>query len=407
VWLNGTQKEQNAQRALFEGRKNAWESWWSKHWQELVTAEELETVNLAKHDVDLVEETGLDKFGPLFPTGKGVQLTPVREVALDPVSYTNGRSYVDFDTGRTFECLERTVAAKSGAANEHEWSVHAGIDARSIGMIEGNDLHAWMVDNSRWDTLDDELRDGQPLKLGPEETHLRDEQLGTFLFTTREGGRGIVQVLPHDAISDTTRLKYRMFASDAVEQDQEPSAAIREKGGTPFGDPVLTGLKARGPGTKFLFNLKAGTKHSAPDELVRPADSNAPSFGEDDAFNQWCRRHGIDLAARAPSGVAGGGGPPLPAPPNGLELDGLDMVALLVVPSAFDEMTVEDVRDLIGRYPQEERNIAWMSRWSEVRRKPSTYAFKTRDGSLGLLQILESKGDPEAIVFRYRLHATE
>src|SRR4029077_3495163 len=129
----------------------------------------------AKSDVDVIADAGLARFVPLFPTGAGVRLGPVRMLRLDSSMYANGKSHLDFDTGRVFEQYEGVKTAEWGSppdfgARITSWYRQNGIDARCQGSIDGIDLQLWLIDDSRWETLDEEIQKGEPLTLGRDAT---------------------------------------------------------------------------------------------------------------------------------------------------------------------------------------------------------------------------------------------
>jgi hypothetical protein len=51
----------------------------------------------------------------------------------------------------------------------------------------------------------------------------------------------------------------------------------------------------------------------------------------------------------------------------------------------------------------EQGTLSWMDPWPEDAVGPHTWVFKTREGSVGLLQIVEPVKDPGSITFQYRL----
>jgi hypothetical protein len=225
LFLGGSPEKQAASEWLFHRRMEHWQTWWSEHWQDFVTKEELESVELPRRGEDPVAQAGLARFGPLFPTGGRVRLGPVREVELGPEEDGNATSHVDFDTGRVYGQPKITggVAPENAydfAARTVTWYQRMGIDARYQGGIVGRDLHLWLVEDNRWNTLEEEIRSGRPIKLGLEiASRMRPsganrDQPGTFLLTTREGGRGIVQVFPRTAGFRSYRLRYRMILMD-------------------------------------------------------------------------------------------------------------------------------------------------------------------------------------------------
>jgi len=91
VFLGGTPQQQAQKRALFEESQKRWEAWWSEHWREFGTQEELRSVELPKRDEDLVEKAGVARYGVLFPTGVHVRLGPVRILRLNSSVYSNAK----------------------------------------------------------------------------------------------------------------------------------------------------------------------------------------------------------------------------------------------------------------------------------------------------------------------------
>ncbi len=114
IFLGGTPEEQARQRASFEQCRKRWETWWSEHWREFATEEELRSVELPKRDQDLVELAGAARYGVLFPTGPQVRLGPVRMLRLTTSEYANGISHLDLDTGRVFRRYEVIKPADPG-----------------------------------------------------------------------------------------------------------------------------------------------------------------------------------------------------------------------------------------------------------------------------------------------------
>ncbi len=136
VFLGGTPAQQAQQRALFEERQKRWQAWWSEHWKEFVTPEELQSVELPKRDQDLVELAGVARYGVRFPTGAQVRLGPVRMLRLTSSVYGNGKSHLDFDTGRVFRAVRGNEdgglgpIVRAGIANQY--LVPAEWDRRSL-----------------------------------------------------------------------------------------------------------------------------------------------------------------------------------------------------------------------------------------------------------------------------------
>jgi beta-lactamase regulating signal transducer with metallopeptidase domain len=427
VFLGGTPEQQADQRRMFKERKQHWEEWWGEHWDEFVTEEELQSVELPQSDDDPVEAAGLARFGPLFPTGPNVRLRPVQEVHLDYSGYRDGKAYLDFETGRSLEEHEGLRAAdwdtpeRYGEINAG-WRRREGLDAWYGGMLDGVDLYIWLVGDDRWDTIEDEILSGEPLALGRESSYLvpfgkdrndlKHDRLGTFLFTTREGGRGIVQVFPKEEDSGRRRLQYRMWVREGEPPRDPPSSPAGQKPSTRFGKPQTAVLDMPGDGKEFALSLKAGRK-AAPAKLLKPGDTkpqpakvprSAKPLYENEAFLKWCRESEVDgFANTIEMGYAASDGGSPPGPSTTLVLFGLDMLSMRVLPRAFDEMTVEKARDVLGRSP-EKPSTHWMMIDLNLPERPDTFLVQTRDGSVGLVQIEETDKAPGKLTVTWKLH---
>lgn len=419
VFLRGSDAEQAAQRQRFEERTHAWQDWWGKNWRQFVTRQQLETVVITPRDDDLVTRDGLARFGPLFPTGPGVRLGPVHEVVLESGRFWDGKSHIDFDTGRVYEYLSQLDLPDSLQNSEfgvqvQSWYRQHGIDARSFGSAEGEDLYVWLVDDDRWKTLEDEIRGGAELKLGREATSFlapfgnsrndfQWDRGGVFLITTREGGRGIVKTFPRDQQAQTCRLQYRMFLVDSAQPPKAPNAAAQSPA-TPFGEPKQITLLAPGAAIEYLIDLETGRRFALPEDAQPEPPGKRPVIETDEAVLGWCRDQGIDLASFVSSGLmAEAAGVPPPPRKNPIQLVGLEMTALQVSERAFDRLSVERVREIVNRPIGKQGTVAWMDPWPEDAPGLCTWAIKTRDGRVGLLQIVKISAKPQSITFRYRL----
>ncbi len=369
VFLGGTPAEQVVQRALFAERQQLWQVWWSKHWREFVTQEELQSVDLPKRDGDLVEKAGLARYGLPFPTGPAVRLGPVRMLRLTESVYWNGKSYLDFDTGRVFSQYEGARVADWGPPTGWgpritAWNLDTGIDIRCQGRLDSLDLRLWQVDSSRWNTLATEIQKDTPLELGQEvarsmanfeqeRTEAKDDELLTFLFTTREGGRGIVQIFPKDRGTDRFRLRYRMWLG-----------AQPERGGRPKDDKVvvLPG-GAKPPRTSFGETMTA--------TIAQPEGEIEQNIGQK------------------------------------LPFMGPGMVAARILPETFNELTVRVAREILERDRDVQPDIGWIKIDTRLAEKPDTFAFKTPEGLVGLLQVEASEHGAGKLSIRYRLERAD
>jgi hypothetical protein len=407
-----------------DDRRERWLAWWEKHKKEFADDDALKAVARRPRDVDVVEEAGLAKFGPLFPTGPNWRLGPVREVTLDLEQFANGKALLDFDTGRAFEIWEgrprgEAVAQTRVGVIHQEWMHDQGVDVRNNGMLNGVDLNAWLVEDSRWETLEDEIKAGGRLELGSETTSylipfengptdFKEDRIGTFLFTTRSGGRGIVQIFPREAESSARRLQYRMFESAGtppVESLVEASNAAQK---TPFGKIVIMTLPNAAVGAECLLDLEAGRTAALPKEFAK-ALSNLRSLFVEPESAEWCRERGIDVVGHSnpiqrEAAAAAGAGAVLAKDTPGIQLHGRGMTALRVLPKSFYSLSIEEVRELLDRPPHQPPEVAYLYVQPTSPDRTETFAIRTSEGSIGLVKLEQNPEQPDKIQLRYRLH---
>lgn len=410
ITLGGGREQRARAREAYAARQAHWEQWWSAHRGEFVTAEALRSLELPPQQGDPVAEAGLARFGPLFPTGPDVRLGPVQEVELDSYSYWDAPSHLDFDTGRVFQYLEDAEQLEPEAPGDTfsivvNWPPAMGIDVRGN---EGDDLYAWQIDNKRWDTIEDEVHRNEPLPLGPEatdwlvrfdqdRTDFQYDQIGTFLVTTREGGRGIVQSHPRDVLTGMVKLRYRMWIDEQHPESQPPHARPRDTTGPAFGEAVTLKLQTPGRGKPFLLDLDTGQAITPPD-LIVPADATAEFwYSDSELFAEWCREKGIDLATRLTQYESG-----TTELQQVISLIGMRMRERKVLPAAFDTMTVPEAWEILRRYP-ETSEYAWMSPTADIPHLPDTFVVRTSKGRIALLRLWETAEDGSSITIHYRL----
>jgi hypothetical protein len=436
VFLGGTAQEQAQQRGMFVQRQKLWQAWWSEHWKEFVTKEELQSVELPRRDKDLVEIAGIARFGALFPTGAEVRLGPVRMLRLTTAAYRNGKSHLDLDTGRVFQEYEGMKAADWGEPTElgariSTWYRRNGIDVRCGHPIDGADLLLWLVDDSRWDTIDAEVQKDEPMPLGREATDslvrfdqnrmdFKYDELATFLFTTREGARGIIQVFPKDKDTDRFRVRYRTWLTGAGKPNtvRAPVAEAADRAhtgktrGAAFAKTITTTLELPAEGRKCLLDLKNARTVSPPEFMTSDEIANGLAFRRNERFARWCRDQGIDILSSVSRREAVGGAAKdkAAAPEPSFVLIGLEMIEARILPQSFEELTVEEVREILDRSPANRSRTVRFTIDAHLAERPDTFAFKTRGGAVGLLQFEAPEQPIEApeqqsgkLTIRYRI----
>ncbi|WP_165226336.1 M56 family metallopeptidase [Aquisphaera insulae] len=192
-----------------------WADWWEVNWLKFTDDRRYASVRLPSLPDEHAEVRPADQP---FPTGPAVHGDTTRANIIlgppQPLEYY--RTFEDLDSGRMTTWpgeLGDPVAPKPGAIEA--WAADQGIDLQGTHYrIPGDDrvhfglkplgLRAWEIDNDRFDRMEQELKAGPP-KLGrpvtdwlmhyDEATKTYDpDATATFLFATREGGTGILQV---------------------------------------------------------------------------------------------------------------------------------------------------------------------------------------------------------------------
>ena len=247
-----------------------WQTWWSKNWSRFLTKQELASVEIRPRKDDPVEKAGLAKYFPIFPAGKDLRLGPVRNIFLPPSIKASNKAWFDLDQGKQYHKLEGFQS--TGKSYDCElWFEQVGIDLQSVPYIFSNNVHYyalsgmnthfWQIDNSRWDTLGNELKGDQPLDMGiigpvmdPEprspETrrvvYTKESLPATFLFTTRDGGKGILQVRESSTDPPGVRFRYRLVEKLNKITDDSVLLRLIDPDGQPVeGAKVGTSVRTR------------------------------------------------------------------------------------------------------------------------------------------------------------------
>jgi hypothetical protein len=191
-----------------------WADWWEANWQRFTKEPAYARVNLPPM-LDAPKTVAVDQP---FPTGPDVKASSGWSGVIvgPPQDLKYYATFEDLDSGRMLrwpgalvapdEARDEAVAAWA----EPEGFDLRGIEYRPVGSehsfyaLRGLGLRAWQIDNGRYATIEQELRGGPP-RLGrpanellvdydPETKTFRPENEATFLFATREGATGVLQV---------------------------------------------------------------------------------------------------------------------------------------------------------------------------------------------------------------------
>jgi hypothetical protein len=379
-----------------------WRAWWDEHEQQFVTPEEMNTLSEAIYASDLVRAAGMARFGPTFPGGPDVRLGPIIRLTIPTQGSWDATPYVDFDTGRLYARNEGLVRGD----DFDRWIPDAGVDGftntfytdtnRSNPRCELSvvEMRTWRIDNARFEALEQEVRaakDGafDPGELGPNASvRPRDNQYPlTVLFITREGSRGVMQLLGSNADGTACRIQYRLFEGGQVRQP--PLAA--KLGAT---TTVPSAQYQFGPVREVTLARPTDATHDSAYDLEtglgRPQEVDPASPIYDRAKLAWLRAWGGDVQTwlnreNKISGVYGGG-----------------MIVLEMSNVAWETLSADDVLTYLGRRPPT-RNDDFGGAMDFIQRKgpPGTWIIQTGEGSRGLLQITQITDD--SLRLRYKL----
>ncbi|MBL7154229.1 MAG: tetratricopeptide repeat protein [Phycisphaerae bacterium] len=278
-------------------------------------------------------------------------------------SSTDGKVYFyDFDKEKVFprpEWLTRDSPMQKVAP----WGRKNGIDfiIGDDGDIELADMIAVKVAYGLWDSAGP-VEINAALDKGPQET-ISLEAPGegietsapiTYVFQTREGGLGMLQILGKK--DNNVRIRYKMLRSvtSSAEHIQR------------FGRVIERVINSEDSGKGFFYDLDAAKAVSPPEGLRRDSSQQE--------VTAWNRKNGIDLV-------------------NDREMLGLaDMVAVEVSNRLWDSGAPAEISGALKNASSKRMLVASPN---------TTYAFKTREGGFGILQIFDITG--KDLRFRYKM----
>ncbi|HVX85628.1 MAG TPA: sigma-70 family RNA polymerase sigma factor [Phycisphaerae bacterium] len=338
---------------------------------------------------DPVGDAGRLAFAALFPTGPQVRLSNVHEVLLDARNGWNAPAYLDLDTGRR---LERNEGWTDHGQHPHaDWPREAGVDigidsGGGAPLLQSFGMTVWPLQNVRFETLPAEVHLNAALDIGDAAPRVLREKLGqdphTWLFATREGGRGALQVTLLQAPGGPTlRVRYRLF--EGTRSAPPPLTGQIEAPATQtagqFGPEREVELGSARPDASMAVDLDTGALR---------ADAPDPDIGAlTAAKTRWLREWGGDLVVL----------PAQAGEPSELAAD--RFIALPVTADAWDHLQPPDAAALLLRRDATVDPTEALLRLPAGERE--AWVFQTREGCAGLMQI-ESDA-PGTVRVRYKV----
>ncbi len=217
VGLVGSPKQRWLQHRVLHDNATRWAVWWKKNWRRFTDDPEYAKVSVPP----LPEAPEVAPVAPdqPFPMGNQVRatVTTAGNVLGPPQPVEYYRTFKDLDAVVEIpwpEALPDVSKVKDdeiAAFAEREGYDLRGTEytapgsGRSYYAIQGIGLRAWQIDNIGFHTIEQDLRDGKPPKLDRLARDLlmdfdrktgtyHPENQATFLFVTREGATGVLQL---------------------------------------------------------------------------------------------------------------------------------------------------------------------------------------------------------------------
>jgi hypothetical protein len=215
ISLDGTPKQRWLQLWLYHGLASRWAIWWKLNWRKFTDDPAYSKISLPSlPDAPTVAASSAEQP---FPTGeKAHALGSHGNVIIGPPQAQEYyRTFKDLDTGREIKWPKElpdkakgdeiaTFAAKEGFDLRGTECTPPG-STRPYYVLQGLGLRAWQIDNGLYGKIESDLRAEKIPDLDrpagellidydPATKTYHPENKATFLFVTREGTTGILQL---------------------------------------------------------------------------------------------------------------------------------------------------------------------------------------------------------------------
>lgn len=310
--------------------------------------------------------------------------------------------FIDLDTGRT-------VSAREEKHTEgRDWLAKTGIDAEgnvgkdSFGLL-CFDMKVNEVAGGRWDTIsaaeiEKELKKGQSQSGDPIMTADKGKPATMYVFKTREGGRGILQITAFTEKPRGVKIRYKLVQSPEHQTDKPSvtpkSPATNANTFGPVIERVLSDVEEK-TGYEAL-DLRTGNYLSLP--------QHQPESGE--WFLPWLETNRVDFIAAWD--------------PDPEDSNRIYLACFKIRLSDFDierwtnatpEECLAALKSGTTLQPLDEDSMDEDSTKAGETvyllppkiQLPRTLAFQTREGISGLLQITGYTENPRGVKLRYKL----
>ncbi|MHC4693870.1 MAG: tetratricopeptide repeat protein [Planctomycetota bacterium] len=285
---------------------------------------------------------------------------------------------IDFDTGKLFSHSIEIPSEEKFL----RWCAENRIDAmgetRTSGPgLYGFDMAVIPIETETWETISPkELADDLSVAKGgtPALMSAAGNLPVTYIFKTREGGMGIVQILhmQHNKKPRHFRIRYKML--------QEPAKIAPVEVFGPVKEVTLYDIE------HTITKGKPCAINFATDRVTTISRQHQTSEFD---IVEWVRRRGIDAVAETGSNKS-----------NKPSLIGIDLAVVSMPSEDWDKITPAELRKLQGSPVMRIQEATLMS-YYEGQDQP-VYAFRTREGQYGILQIIDFNKQAQDVRFRYK-----
>jgi hypothetical protein len=396
-----------------------WMQWWAEHADSRV---DLGSIDAVRYDGDVVAAVATATMPHLFPNGPQVHLSEVHEADIGVPEFLDVPGYLNLSIGKPL-CRFEDVEGKTVGPNE-TWFREAGIDVTcNVRMsnsknhppppqvvAEGFGMKTWRIDNSRFDTIEEEVRGAAPIlhdakgpgaDIVPEaDAHGMFQYPATFLIQTSKNQFGILQAVGPIPGEDKVRIRYRLWqdASGATQPvttlPSTQSVAALLPAGAKFGEAHEVTLFNPASGQPAGLNLKTGK--------IVPQTVDVSSTMWTKAKLEWAKKSEVDLSALLGGSRDGSLGL------IGLTQTSSRLVSVPVSDEAWDQMSPQTCSTIAGRVRRarrfSDRQLDVLIRINEkIPGYSETWLVSSANSAdvIGLVQILDVQ--PTQLKLRYKL----
>ena len=349
-----------------------------------------------------MEVLKVDSAGNPLTNQSSATFGPVIERFLGDESQPASESMIDFDTGRV-------LSPPPGTRMTEPWLAQNGVDCLAATSVTNHGL--WGINlralanvgTEDWKDWTPAVVKRMALEYAAKGSPLSQVSLGaypqptTFLFQTREGSIGMLQITDVTDNPRGVKIRYKLVHDEAT-TPAAPAAAQSPS----FGPVIERAVYQTTTGRDCFLDLETRRLLQPPPEVMLFfAATNWQKLYMDepeatDPMRSWVRTSGADLVYGAPAFNHESGLILLDGEMIGTqdywEMEAARVAKLLQESEATSQARVPGTPSVVG--------AALSARADQL---PHSYAFRTRDAAMGVLQVVGFTDNPHRVKIRYKL----